>query len=619
MLSKIARRLMCLVVLFLVFVNANAQYAPNSLNYQAVARDAEGKALNNKSLKVRLSILTSDPNGDIAWREEHNVTTNSLGLFTLNIGTGHKTDGYATSLNTIEWGKYAQFLKVEIDFGSGLMHMGTTQMMAVPYALYAEKAGSSKPDFSGFLFDSNSNALKNEGTTVADLSPLKQTLVFDQSNYHLSLSGTPGIVDLRQFIHAPQDLRISNNKMWLTGNMDSSIIDLSQYKQSLSITANSKLEISGGNSVKVDTSNVNEIQTLSVSGNTVTLSKGGGEISIDASSSNELQDLTLAYNKISLTNSAARAIPIDTSNVNEIQDLVITGNKLSVSGSTVQVDFDRNESNELQNLIKADNKLLLTNSTSRAIPVDTSLTNELQVLRKVNDKLELSESGGRAIPIDTSLNNEIQSLNKIDGKLVLSGVHNGRAVPVDTSLTNEIQILSKVGNIIKLTDGGEVTADDSDADPNNELITSIDYNDNSQILSVNEGETNSSVSLKRKQIFFSYRKDSKTNVNDGDNFIFKFPTKEKDDLSVYNPSTGILKVPSDGAGLYCLLATFNYTLDNGSVIFELFVNGNAERPIYFYNQPILINLNANDEVYINVKVSNTEQINKCSFIGHRIN
>ncbi|NJO70257.1 MAG: hypothetical protein HC830_14115, partial [Bacteroidetes bacterium] len=271
-----------------------SQYSPNTINYQAVVRDKKGDEIINKSITVYISILSNSVNGTLQWKEKHTVTTNSFGLFTLGIGSGEKLGGVAENLQTIEWGKYSHFLQVETDFGSGPELSGSTQLFAVPYALYAETSGNSEVDFSKVSFDANTSTLKNDGNTIADLTSLRQSLYYDPATSHLTISGMPGVIDLAELKHSPQDLRIQEDKVWLTGNKDSTIIDLKPYKQTLRLTAASKLEISGvpsDKSVSIDTSSVNEIQTLIKTGNKITLSKNGGEVTVDdadADAGNEL-------------------------------------------------------------------------------------------------------------------------------------------------------------------------------------------------------------------------------------------------------------------------------------------------------------------------------------------
>jgi hypothetical protein len=110
---------------------------PQGIPYQAAARNATGQILANTQVLLRFSIIDSIANGTMVYQETHNLTTNSMGLFSTNIGMGSAVIG---TFNTINWGQNFKFLKVELDtsaLGNNYIDMGTQQMMSVPYALYA--------------------------------------------------------------------------------------------------------------------------------------------------------------------------------------------------------------------------------------------------------------------------------------------------------------------------------------------------------------------------------------------------------------------------------------------------------------------------------------------------
>jgi hypothetical protein len=75
------------------------------------------------------------------YTETHSPTTNEFGLFSLNIGAGTIVTGVFAG---IDWGTNDKFLKVEADFsgGTSFIEMGTSQLLSVPYALYAKYAGT---------------------------------------------------------------------------------------------------------------------------------------------------------------------------------------------------------------------------------------------------------------------------------------------------------------------------------------------------------------------------------------------------------------------------------------------------------------------------------------------
>ena len=116
---------------------------PQGVGYQGVATDANGIELVSQSISIRASVISGSATGTVEWQETHNTSTDTFGLFTLTIGQGNSTGtGAQTSFADISWGASTHFLKIEMDVngGTNYSHMGTNQMMSVPYALYAENA-----------------------------------------------------------------------------------------------------------------------------------------------------------------------------------------------------------------------------------------------------------------------------------------------------------------------------------------------------------------------------------------------------------------------------------------------------------------------------------------------
>ena len=131
-----------LILLCLPFIGF-AQTANQGINYQAAARDASGDLLINQTLTVKLSVISDLSTSAISWQETHQVITNDFGLFIAFIGQGTATNGgSSTTFDLVDWGSSTHFLKVEIDYGSGYVNMGTKQLLSVPYALHTEMAGN---------------------------------------------------------------------------------------------------------------------------------------------------------------------------------------------------------------------------------------------------------------------------------------------------------------------------------------------------------------------------------------------------------------------------------------------------------------------------------------------
>ena len=122
--------------------------APQGVNYQAVAYDANGFELSNKQVGVRISIVEGSAFGTPQLVEEHDVVTTEQGLFSIIIGQGALLGGEVESLLDIPWGSNTYFLKIELDIenNGSYMDFGTQQFMSVPYALYAENSGAVGPE-----------------------------------------------------------------------------------------------------------------------------------------------------------------------------------------------------------------------------------------------------------------------------------------------------------------------------------------------------------------------------------------------------------------------------------------------------------------------------------------
>lgn len=133
--------------LFIVPFLAFSQ-VPESFKYQAVVRNVSGTLIANQNVTIKSSILSSDVNGAVVYAETQNVTTTEFGLIHLNIGQGTVVQG---TFSAIPWGDTSYFLKTEFDLnGSGnFQFIGVTQLLSVPYALYAKTSGSSTPGPAG--------------------------------------------------------------------------------------------------------------------------------------------------------------------------------------------------------------------------------------------------------------------------------------------------------------------------------------------------------------------------------------------------------------------------------------------------------------------------------------
>ncbi len=126
--------------LILTFTLVNRAQSPEAFNYQFVARDDAGNLIVNQSISLRISILEGTVSGTVVNCEIHLVTTNQFGLATLQIGNGTVISG---TFNDINWGSDSYYIKTEMDplGGQNYQLMGISQLLSVPYSLFAKSSG----------------------------------------------------------------------------------------------------------------------------------------------------------------------------------------------------------------------------------------------------------------------------------------------------------------------------------------------------------------------------------------------------------------------------------------------------------------------------------------------
>ena len=131
--------LLCLLLLPACY-GLQAQ-APRKFNYQAVVRNNNGTIVAGQNVGLRFSIRDGAATGAVLYSERHAVTTNAFGLVNLQVGGGTVVSGVFAN---IAWGTGAKFLQVEADITGGANYtpLAAMELIAVPYALQAEKAGS---------------------------------------------------------------------------------------------------------------------------------------------------------------------------------------------------------------------------------------------------------------------------------------------------------------------------------------------------------------------------------------------------------------------------------------------------------------------------------------------
>jgi hypothetical protein len=130
--------------LYLIVAQSILAQAPQKMSYQAIIRNTTNQLVVNQLVGMRISIIQGSQNGTAVYSETHSQTTNANGLLSLEVGTGTVQTGTFSSIN---WVNGPYFIKTETDplGGTNYTITGSSQLLSVPYAFYAENSGSSTP------------------------------------------------------------------------------------------------------------------------------------------------------------------------------------------------------------------------------------------------------------------------------------------------------------------------------------------------------------------------------------------------------------------------------------------------------------------------------------------
>ena len=131
--------ILCLAIASLTQLQAQA---PQGFNYQATVRNSSGDLIVNANVYFKFNVIQGSQTAVPIFTETHYVPTDDLGQVNLVIGQGTSNTG---TFSELDWSLGSYYLGIELDTGNGYVAMGTTQLLSVPYALYAENSGNSTP------------------------------------------------------------------------------------------------------------------------------------------------------------------------------------------------------------------------------------------------------------------------------------------------------------------------------------------------------------------------------------------------------------------------------------------------------------------------------------------
>lgn len=127
------KKIFLIIAIALFYTAFVLAQAPQGFKYQTVVRNASGETINNQWVTITVEILQGGASGTVVCIESFVVLTNEFGLVNLEVGSQ-----FPAAFSVIDWANGPYFIRVSLNGNI----MGTSQLLSVPYALYAEKAGN---------------------------------------------------------------------------------------------------------------------------------------------------------------------------------------------------------------------------------------------------------------------------------------------------------------------------------------------------------------------------------------------------------------------------------------------------------------------------------------------
>jgi len=265
--------------------------SPQKMSYQGVVRNSAGALVTSHAVGMKISILQGSATGTVVFSETYspNPQTNANGLVTVEIGGGTASVG---TFAGIDWTAGPYFLKTETDPAGSVNYTisGTSQLLSVPYALYAKTAANG---FSGAWADLTGKPAFATVATSGSYNDLLNRPTLFSGSYN-DLTNKPALF----------------NGTWssLTGKPTT---------------------LAGYGITDADGSITNEIQLLSLSGSLLTLSNGGGTVTLPSSGGGDNWGTQTVVTNTTLTGAGTTSSPLAVANA------VITPTWANIQGKPV--------------------------------------------------------------------------------------------------------------------------------------------------------------------------------------------------------------------------------------------------------------------------------------------
>ncbi|MDA7708129.1 hypothetical protein N8806_02670 [Flavobacteriaceae bacterium] len=478
------------VLLFFCLTLSYAQ-SPEKFTYQSIIKNSSGYLLKSQEVGLKISVLFNSSNGIPVYSEEHSVESNNNGLVTLIIGDGVSSDVFAD----IDWGNGEYFLKVEVDPEGGVNYVmeQTSQLLSVPYALYAGNAkvnlsvigqsyvtvsgsqitvnkieaskdidGLSNVSISGdyndlvntpTLFDGDYTNLTNTPTLFdGDYANLTNTPTLFDGDY-ANLTNTPQLNDAKIFVGDSNNKSLEvavSGDVTLANDGTVTIADDAITTAKLANITDGSILIGGASDAPT---------VVAVTGDVTLANDGTVTIADDAITTAKLANITDGSILIGGASDAPTVVAVS-------GDVTITNAGVTAIGSGKVVNAmladDAVGLDELANITEG--AILTGDSSNNPLLLDANDTGKILIGTgtglasvAVSGDFDLASNGTVTIADDAVTYEKVQNIataNRVLGSATADGIVAEVQVTTDMIANNAVNLTSKVSGVLPIAKGG---------------------------------------------------------------------------------------------------------------------------------------------------------------------
>ncbi len=129
----------------LLTTGLTGQNSGKGFNFQAVARNADGSIQSEQEVQLSIGIYPTDEKTAVLYQENHTVTTDKFGVFSLAIGKGTYEAGSAASFEEIDFSLVNAWINVVLKDGGNDIEIAHAPLLSVPYAESSKQADNGMP------------------------------------------------------------------------------------------------------------------------------------------------------------------------------------------------------------------------------------------------------------------------------------------------------------------------------------------------------------------------------------------------------------------------------------------------------------------------------------------